>query len=150
MPCESKIEYKYSAKPELNASRRREVNLKKAISAALTVFMAITAAFLILTGLVLRIELTEQNDRNVFLSQRLDELKQENRQLKIKYESAIDLTALEYEAKARLGMKMPDSLRIIQIDPEAQDKATVLSTDGKRDIADKISDLISIISNALL
>ena len=87
-------------------------------------------------GLLVRIELAEQSDVNVGLKQELDSLQEDNRRLRIEYESKIDLDEIEDYAKNVLGMQKPGQSRIKKINTDTQDKAIVLGNSGEADIVD--------------
>ncbi len=97
------------------------------MSVILTAILAIAAACLLIKTLLVRIELTEQNDINVALEAELTQLEEEKRRLQIEYESQIDLSELEEKAENELGMQKPNSSQIKEINTDTQDKA--LTTD---------------------
>lgn len=146
------IEYEYSsikkAKPQQKPKKKR--SFTKAISLLLLTLVSVAVVILLVKGLFIRIELTKQNDINIELEKKLSQLSENNRRLRIRYESAIDLDELEEYAKNELGMQKPSMTQIQKIDTETQDKAIVLSDAEEMGFADKIDDLISIISDALL
>ena len=94
------------------------------------------AVGLMIKGLLVRIELAEQSDVNVGLKQELDSLQEDNRRLRIEYESKIDLDEIEDYAKNVLGMQKPGQSRIKKINTDTQDKAIVLGNSGEADIVD--------------
>lgn len=145
-------EYEYSSikKAEPKRKQGKKRSFRKAISSFLTVLMSAAVVFMLIKGIFIRIELTKQNDINVRLEQKLSSLEEENRRLSIRYESQIDLAELEEYAKNELGMQKPSITQIKKIDTETQDKAVLLGVAEKVGLADKIGDLISIISDALL
>lgn len=129
----SLIEYEYSKiVPHKRAKARNKLDIKGAITPLLLCVMSLAAAVLVVKGLMIRIELAEQSDLSVSLRQQLDSSQEENRRLRIRYESGIDLDELEDYAKNELGMQRPDKSRIKKIDTETQDKAIVLSDSEKR------------------
>ncbi len=146
------IEYEYSSikksAPKRKQSKKR--SFRRVISSFLTVLLSAAAVLMLIKGIFIRIELTRQNDVNVRLEQQLGSLLEENRRLSIRYESQIDLAELEEYAKNELGMQKPGITQTKKIDTETQDKAVKLGVAEKTGLADKIGDLISIISDALL
>lgn len=120
------VSYEYSAikrKPE--AKKKSSDKFRLNVSAALTALLAIAAACLLIKTLLVRIELTEQNDINVELEAQLNELEEEKRRLQIEYESQIDLAELEDRAENELGMQKPNGSQTIEIDTDTQDKALI-------------------------
>lgn len=120
------VSYEYSAikrKPEVKKKSSDKFRLN--VSAALTALLAIAAACLLIKTLLVRIELTEQNDINVELEAQLNELEEEKRRLQIEYESQIDLAELEDRAENELGMQKPNGSQTIEIDTDTQDKALI-------------------------
>lgn len=103
----------------------------------LLISFGIFAAVILVASLLVQIKLTEAADENAKLRQKLDEITEENTRLTARFESSIDLAELEQYAKTVLGMQMPGSERIIQIDVPVQDKAVILSDTVKTD-ADKL------------
>lgn len=120
------VSYEYSTikrKPE--AKKKSSDKFRLNVSAALTALLAIAAACLLIKTLLVRIELTEQNDINVELEAQLNELEEEKRRLQIEYESQIDLAELEDRAENELGMQKPNGSQTIEIDTDTQDKALI-------------------------
>ena len=103
----------------------------------LLISFGIFAAVILVASLLVQIKLTEAADENAKLRQKLDEITEENTRLTARFESSIDIAELEQYAKTVLGMQMPGSERIIQIDVPVQDKAVILSDTVKTD-ADKL------------
>lgn len=103
----------------------------------LLISLGIFAAVILVASLLIQVKLTEAADENAKLRQNLDEITEENTRLTARFENSIDLAELEEYAKTVLGMQMPGSERIIQIDVPVQDKAVILSNTVKTD-ADKL------------
>ena len=97
----------------------------------------IFAAVILVASLLVQSKLTKAADENAKLRQSLDEITEENTRLTARYESSIDLAELEEYAETVLGMQMPGSERIIQINVPVQDKAVILRDTVKTD-ADKL------------
>lgn len=92
--------------------------------------LALTAAVLSIELLMYRVALTEQNDMNVMLEEKLEELNEENRHLAIEYEQMIDLGELEEYAKNELGMCTAAQKQAEIIETETKDKAQIVERDG--------------------
>ena len=103
----------------------------------LLISFGIFAAVILVASLLVQVKLTEAADENAKLRQNLDEITEENTRLTARFENSIDLAELEEYAKTVLGMQMPGSERIIQINVPVQDKAVILSNTVKTD-ADKL------------
>lgn len=108
---------------EQGSSERFRLN----VSGVLMAILAASVACLLIGTLLVRIELTKQNDINVELEEKLAELTEEKRRLRIEYESMIDLADLEEKAENELGMQKPDGSQIKEIDTDTQDKALIFA-----------------------
>lgn len=95
---------------------------RRRVGAVLAVLCALMAALLLCAGILLRAELTAQNDRLNELRAELSEAREESTRLRIEYESLFDLAELEEYAKNVLGMKKPDSEQIIKTEISAGDR----------------------------
>lgn len=95
---------------------------RRRVGAVLAVICAAMAALLLCAGILLRAELTAQNDRLNELRAELSEARETNIRLRIEYESLFDLAELEEYAKNILGMKSPDSKQIIKTEISAGDR----------------------------
>lgn len=121
-------EYDYSLVKQ--KTEKRQVSSDKFrldVAIVLTALLAAAVACLMVKTLFVRIELTEQNDINVELESQLSTLDEENRRLKIEYESHIDLAELEKEAENELGMQKPDGSQIRKIDTDTKDKVLIFT-----------------------
>ena len=129
----SEIEYEYSKivtpKPRRTRNKR---DIRGVITVCILCVMSVAAVGLMIKGLMVRIELAEQSNLGVSLKQQLELLQEENRKLRIRYESSIDLDELESYAKDILGMQKPGKSRIKKIDTDTQDKAIVLGDSEER------------------
>lgn len=126
-------EYYYSSvKQKTNKRQGSSAKFRLDVSIVLTALLAAAMACLMIKTLFVRIELTEQNDINVALKSELSELNDENRRLRIEYESHIDLAELEQIAENELGMQKPDASQIRKIDTNTQDKALIIAEDNTK------------------
>lgn len=98
---------------------------KKATSNVLTALAILLTAALFISGLFVRVRLTEQNDENVALLRQLDELKEENTRLTIRYETLFNAAELEEYAEDVLGMRRPDAVCPVIMDTQVRDKAVI-------------------------
>ena len=102
-------------------------SVKSIISSALTVLLVLLIAAVIISGLVVRANTARQNDINVRLENRLEELKKENSILYIRTSSAYDLSELEDKAINELGMVYPYAQKTKEISTGVKDKAEILT-----------------------
>lgn len=122
---EYQYEYSKISTPKPVEKRKRK-SIKGFIATCLICVMSLAAAGLMIKALFVRIELAEQSDVNVALKQELSRIEEENRRLRIEYESKIDLDEIEDYAKNELGMQRAGERRIEKIDTNTQDKAIVI------------------------
>lgn len=112
-------EYEYSRRRSTTAAPVKNT-ARGLISVVLKLIFSAVIVFMLINCILLRIRLTEQNDTNVKLRSGISEIDQENRRLRIRYESSIDYSELEDTARGRLGMADPQGRQIIKIDYPAQ------------------------------
>lgn len=106
--------------------RKQRKSIRGFIAVCLIVIMSLAAAGLMVKGLFVRIELAEQSDKITAAKQELSRIEEENRRLRIEYESKIDLNEIEDYAKNILGMQRAGESRTEKIDTDTQDKAIVI------------------------
>ncbi len=121
------FQYEYSKistpKPVKNRKHR---SIRGLIATLIICVMSLTAAGLMIKSLFVRIELAEQSDKITAAKQELSQIEEENRRLRIEYESKIDLDEIEDHAKNILGMQRAGESRTEKIDTDTQDKAIVI------------------------
>lgn len=123
----SEYQYEYSKiSTKSPVKRKRRKSMRDLIAACLVVVMSLAAAGLMVKGLFVRIELAEQSDKITAAKKELSRIEEENRRLRIEYESKIDLDEIEDYAKNILGMQRADESRTEKIDTDTQDKAIVI------------------------
>lgn len=123
----SEAVYEYSSIKKTRRYRRICCRSFKARARAALLILLATAMVMMLTQtLFYRIELTRQNDTNVTLQRQFDELCEENRHLKIEYESLKDLAEIEKTAVNELGMKNIAQKTAEIIHTDAQDRAQIV------------------------
>jgi len=109
------------------AARPREAYGFSLLSAA----GAVVAAVLLVFTLLGYVNYTELTNETVRLEQRIEELREEERRLTVKYEETFDITSVEAYAANVLSMSKPDQSQIIELGLSAKDKAVVISDTGK-------------------
>lgn len=114
---------------------------ERILQTALIIIIGIMAAAALVAGLMLRSNLTRQNDINVELLNRLTELKKENTRLEIEILSAYEPDNA-YACAANEQHSGSTS-----IDIAVCDRAVILSTDESSALEIKISDWISSLRN---
>ena len=107
-------------KPEV---RRRENYRFSPISA----IGAVVAAVLIVFALLGYVNYNELSTETVRLENRIEELREQERKLTVKYEETFDITSIETYAANVLSMSKPDQSQIIELGLSAKDKAVVIS-----------------------
>lgn len=123
----SEYQYEYSKKSTKSPVKRKQrKSIRGLIAVFLIVVMSLAAAGLMVKGLFVRIELAEQSDKITAAKKELSRIEEENRRLRIEYESKIDLDEIEDYAKNILGMQRAGESRTEKIDTDTQDKAIVI------------------------
>ena len=123
----SEYQYEYSKiSTKSPVKRKRRKSIRGLIAVFLIVVMSLAAAGLMVKGLLVRIELAEQSDKITAAKKELSRIEEENRRLRIEYESKIDLDEIEDYAKNILGMQRAGESRTEKIDTDTQDKAIVI------------------------
>lgn len=104
--------------------RKQRVKAKRAIApfAVIGVLVAICLLTMVIYGYV---QLYEASSQVGELNDQLTELRIENGKLRSNYESAIDLTLIELQAK-QLGMKMPSSNQEVYLNISNTDRGEVI------------------------
>lgn len=106
--------------------RKQRKSIRELIAVFLIVVMSLASAGLMVKGLFVRIELAEQSDKITAAKKELSRIEEENRRLRIEYETKIDLDEIEDYAKNILGMQRAGESRTEKIDTDTQDKAIVI------------------------
>ena len=70
-------------------------------------------------------------NETVRLEERIEELREEERKLTVKYEETFDITSVEAYAAGVLSMSKPDQSQIIELGLSAKDKAVVIADTGR-------------------
>lgn len=123
----SEAVYEYGSIKKIRRYRKQRCrSFKDRVRAAMLILLAAAMVVLLTQTLLYRIELTRQNDTNVTLQRQLDGLCEENRHLKIEYESMQDLTEIENTAVKELGMKNIAQKTAEIIHTDAQDRAQIV------------------------
>jgi len=123
----SEYQYEYSKiSTPTPVKRKQRKSIRGLIAAFLIVVMSLAAAGLMVKGLFVRIELAEQSDKITATKKELSRIEEENRRLRIEYETKIDLDEIEDYAKNILGMQRAGESRTEKIDTDTQDKAIVI------------------------
>ena len=127
-------------KPEEKPARKKSFRSTAAFGAA-----AVAAMLLLVGSLTGQAELTAMNDELVAVSERISELKAEERTLLVETERAESLTAVESYAVGTLGMQPPRLDQRSTGASELSDRATVLHErrgQGLRHFWEKLLDTV--------
>lgn len=103
----------------------------------------LVAAFLLVTGITAQVQLMRTSGDSVELTEKLSTLQAEQAKLRIRYESAFNLSEIEEYATGTLGMQKPTADQISYIDTSAPDRAVVLSTGESDSFVDRAADFLS-------
>lgn len=123
----SEFQYEYSKiSTSAPVKHRKRRSIKGLIATLMICAMSLAAAGLMIKGLFVRIELAEQSDKITAAKQELRRIEEENRRLRIEYETKIDLDEIEDYAKNILGMQRAGESRTEKIDTDTQDKAILI------------------------
>lgn len=121
-----------------------------ALQETLIVIVIISVAVAVAAGLIMRGQITKQNDVNVELSENLDELEKENTRLKIAILSFPDPETAEEQALNELGMLKPGTEVTEEMNIGKNDRAVVLNTAENAGFIEKNGAWISSVRNILL
>ena len=122
---EYQYEYSKISTPKPVKHKRRK-SIRGLTAVLIICIMSLAAAGLMIKGLFVRIELAEQSDKITAAKKELSQIEEENRRLRIEYETKIDLDKIEDYAKSMLGMQRAGESRTEKIDTDTQDKAIVI------------------------
>ncbi len=119
-----KIEPRTVKKPVRNAAR--QTHRANGISLfAVTGFIVV--AVMMVFVLLANVRYNEIAGETVRLQERFDELTEQERKLKIAYEEAFDVNAVEQYATSVLGMTKPDESQMGTVQTTAPDKAVIVT-----------------------
>ena len=137
-----------TAEPRTRTETRTGVRTQTAVRtrqsiAPLSVVGVLAAAFLFVISITAQIQLFDVSSKSVELTSQLSTLEEEQSRLRIRYESAFNLTEIEEYATTQLGMQKPSADQIYYIDTSAPDKAVVIADQGSRSFVDRTADFLS-------
>ena len=130
------------AKPRVATRSRRAVHTRQAI-APTAILGLLVAAFLLVSGITAQVQVLSVSGESVELENRLNELREEQTKLRIRYESAFNLAEIEEYAIGSLGMQKPNANQIAYIDTSAPDKAVVVGQGSGDGFVDRVSDFLT-------
>jgi len=120
---------------------RAAVHTRQSI-APLSIVGILIAAFLFVITISAKAELIGISDSSVTLQRELDTLEEQQAKLRIRYESAFNMSDIEDYAIHSLGMQKPKADQIYYIDTSAQDKAVVIAQEESKGFVDSVSDML--------
>ena len=149
-------EEEYSAAPErvakpkpqtqtrtrVRTRARTVVHTRQSIAPA-TIAGMLVAAFLCVITILAQAQLISVSAESVSLQNELAELETEQAKLKIRYESAFNMSEIETYATRSLGMQKPRADQIFYIDTSAPDKAVVIADRTETGFVDRVSNFLS-------
>ncbi|MCD8002078.1 MAG: hypothetical protein LUE95_05790 [Oscillospiraceae bacterium] len=103
----------------------------------------LVAAFLLVTGIVARVQLLNISATSVELEEQLGTLQEEQTKLRIFYESAFNLSEIEEYATSSLGMQKPSTDQINYIDTSSPDRAAVVEAQTRSGFVDTVADFLT-------
>lgn len=103
----------------------------------------LVAAFLFVIAIMAQAQLVGISAESVSLQNELAALEDTQTKLKIRYESAFNMSDIEDYATESLGMQKPRADQIYYIDTSAPDKAVVIAESESTGFADRVSDFFS-------
>ncbi len=127
---------------EAPAPRIRPKVKKNAFLSKLQVITCAAALLLVIGLIISNMHLNEVTTQAAELKSEYNDLQQEERALQNRYNTTLDLKAIESTAKNEYGMVSPDSSQIVYLELSRQDKVEILASKGPfDDLSGKISRL---------
>ena len=139
---ETKAKPREQTRVRTRARAQHAVHTKQGV-APVALAGALVAAFLLVTAITAQVRLISTSGDSVALQNQLAELEETQAKLRIRYESAFNLSEIEDYATTRLGMQKPNAAQINFIDTSASDKAVVVGNGGGDGIVDRVADFVS-------
>ena len=127
---------------KVHTRARNVVHTKQSI-APMSIAGMLIAAFLCAIAIMAQAQLVGISDESVSLQSELDQLEEQQAKLKIRYESAFNMSDIEDYAIKSLGMQKPRADQIFYIDTSAPDKAVVIADAEENGFVDGVSDFLS-------
>ena len=121
---------------------QRAVHTKQGI-APTAILGVLVAALLFVICITAQVQLLSVSSDSVALESRLRELKTEQTKLRIRYESAFNLSEIEDYAVKDLGMMKPNAAQINYIDTSSPDRAVLIESGNGDGIVDRVADFLS-------
>lgn len=112
-------------------SRKQKTKVKAKLAIAPFTLVGVLVAVVLLTMVIYSyVQLYEASSRVGELTEELTAIQTENGKLRSGYESGIDLTTIELEAK-QLGMKMPSSNQEVYLNISNTDRGEVIAVENE-------------------
>ncbi|MDR2606124.1 MAG: hypothetical protein LBC38_02440 [Oscillospiraceae bacterium] len=117
--------------------------VRRAIMTPLGGVGVVVAGLIIVASLVAQISVTRIAAENAELRRQYNSALAEQARLKLAFERAFDLTEIEREAKAMMGMRAATELQTVYIGAETSDRVIILKGGAEnKGILGKISDIL--------
>jgi cell division protein FtsL len=121
-------------KQHRRAKARAEARTQTVYGISLTaIFGFVAVVLLLITVLLAHISYTELADSVVTLQTQLDDLNDAEKKLKIQYEEAFDINAIEQYAEGTLNMSKPSDDQIASSRAVSENKAEVITEDSQNE-----------------
>lgn len=104
---------------------------------------SLIAAFMLVTAITAQVQLIGVSGSSVELQNQLAALEETQAKLRIRYESAFNLSEIEEYAVGSLGMMKPNAAQINYIDTSSPDKAVMIASGSSDSIVDRAADYLS-------
>ena len=127
---------------KVHTRARTAVHTKQSI-APMSIVGMLVAAFLCAVAIMAQTQLVGISADSTALQSELNQLEDQQAKLKIRYESAFNMSDIEDYAIKSLGMQKPKADQIYYIDTSAPDKAVVIADGEEMGFVDSVSDFIS-------
>ena len=127
---------------KVHTRAKTAVHTRQSIAPMSVVGVAV-AAFLFVIAIMAQAQLVGISAESVSLQNELTQLEEQQAKLRIRYESAFNMSDIEEYATKSIGMQKPHADQIFYIDTSAPDKAVVIADSGETGFVDKVSDFIS-------
>ena len=127
---------------KVHTRAKTAVHTKQSIAPA-SIAGVLVAAFLFVIAIMAQAQLVGISAESVSLQNELAELEDTQTRLKIRYESAFNMSDIEEYATRSLGMQKPRADQICYIDTSASDKAVVIADSESNGFVDRVSDFIT-------
>ena len=142
---ETQPETRTDTRRRSRAKARAEARTQTQYGISMTAILGFVAVVVLLvTVLLAHISYTELADSVVTLQNQLEELNDAEKKLKIQYEEAFDINAIEQYAVGTLNMSKPSDEQIASSEAVSENKAEIITEDGQNEgVFSQLAEFIS-------